>query len=101
MNGMRKRTSVADAAGVVLSGTMTLIISQSLSERAVWVYEGSLSLRVRSGSIFDHRTTPVKNKAHKLVPNKRTKQPEAMKLFMWVYRVESLHPVKCPWCSIL
>lgn len=45
MNGMRKRARVADAAGVVLLGTMTLNISQSPSVRAVWVYEGSLLLR--------------------------------------------------------
>lgn len=101
MNGMRKEARVADAAGVVLLGTMTLIISQSLSERAVWVYEGSLSLRVCSRSIFDHRTTTVEIKPQKLFPNKLTKQPEAMKLFMWVHGLESLHPVKPPICSIL
>lgn len=78
MNGMRKGARVADAAGVVLLGTMTLIISQSLSERAVWVYEGSLSLRVCSRSISNHRTVTVKIKPQKLFPTKLTKQPEAI-----------------------
>lgn len=94
MNGMRKGASVADAAGVILLGTMTLIISQSLSERAVRVYEGSLSLRVCSRSIFNHRTATVETKPQKLFPNKLTKQPEAIKLFMWVHRVKRLHPTK-------
>lgn len=80
MNGMRKAVRVADAAGVVLLGTMTLIISQSLSERAVWVYEGSLSLTVCSRSIFDHRTATVEIKPQRLFPNKLTQQLEAMKL---------------------
>lgn len=101
MNGMRKEARVADAAGVVLLGTMTLIISQSLSERAVWVYEGSHSLTVCSRSIFDRRTATAEIKPQRLLPNKLQQQLETMKLFMWVHRVERLHPTKPPWCTIL
>lgn len=54
-----------------------------------------------SWSIFDHRTAAVEIKPQKLSPNKLTKQPEAIKLNMWVHRVERFHPTKPCWCSIL